>query len=154
MFFHPVYRQGWAYTLKLKIEILLWLLFCRCLFAHFTPAVWSFLMLLHLSCLWWVSSFMLFHHFCFQPCIGWSFSLLLKFGNSLRGRRKKGRGRGEGEREKGKGNPLSFFLSSLSPTPYPFRRLLRRLIWQLILRKWVELYLTSWNPLIWLWARF
>ena len=42
---------------------------------------------------------------------------------SLRGRRKKGRGRGEGERE----IPLPFFPSSLSPTPYPFRRLLRRL---------------------------
>ena len=45
---------------------------------------------------------------------------------SLRGRRKKGRGRGQGGggREKGKS---PFFPSSLSPTPYPFRRLLRRL---------------------------
>ena len=54
---------------------------------------------------------------------------------SLRGRRKKGRGREEGEREKGREKgplplspiPLPFFPSSLSPTPYPFRRLLRRL---------------------------
>ena len=31
MFFHPVYRQGWAYTLKLKIEKLSWLLFSQML---------------------------------------------------------------------------------------------------------------------------
>ena len=41
-------------------------------------------------------------------------------------------GGGGGEREKGRELPLSpiplpFFPSSLSPTPYPFRRLLRRL---------------------------
>ena len=55
--------------------------------------------------------------------------------SSLRGRRKKGRGRGRG-REKGKREgsnpiqspiPLPVFPSSLSPNPYPFRRLLRRL---------------------------
>ena len=34
---------------------------------------------------------------------------------------------GGGGREKGK-IPLLFFPSSLSPTPYPFRRLLRRLL--------------------------
>ena len=37
---------------------------------------------------------------------------------------KRGGGRGEGERDP---IPLPFFPSSLSPIPYPFRRLLRRL---------------------------
>ena len=57
--------------------------------------------------------------------------MFVKF-SSLRGRRKKGRGRG-GEKGKREGSlplspiPLPFFPSSLSPIPYPFRRLLRRL---------------------------
>ena len=53
--------------------------------------------------------------------------------HSLCGRSKKGRGEVGGRKGKGKGAlplfpiPLPFFPSSLSPIPYPFRRLLRRL---------------------------